>query len=165
MKKLFYLLIFILPLIKLTAQENFGQLLPVGQQAPDWELINSDGELKKLSDYKGNLILLDFWASWCAPCIRAQPMLESIHQDKDYVVVLGINVQEAQRLDLADYKKRNGLTYEMMRGSEDIVRNYRVEMLPIVYLIDPNGIILYAGFGYNERKKAEIHEIIKRNKI
>lgn len=166
MKKLFLLLIFIIPIYGLTAQENinFPELLPIGQQAPEWELENSEGELIRLSDYREKIILIDFWASWCVPCIRAQPLLEKIHQENKDVVVLGINVQEVKDLNLNDFKNKNDLSYQLVKGSEDIVKNYKVEGLPVVYLIDRRGYIIYAGVGYNERKKAKILDVIQQAK-
>lgn len=166
MPKILFVLIFIISGNNLMGQENirFPNLLPVGQQAPDWNLMNSKKDFIKLSDFKGKIVLLDFWASWCAPCIRAQPTLESIHQNYKNVVVLGINIQEGKDIDLESYKNKNALNYELIKGSEEMAKDYRVEVLPVVYLIDENGIILYAGFGYNEKKKAEIIEVIETQK-
>src|SRR5690606_36824638 len=93
-------------------------LLPNGAKAPDWELLNSDGIKKRLSDFKGKAVVLDFWATWCAPCVQAQPLLQSIHDKYKDVVFLGMNYNDKAGINLNDYKEEKKISYEMILNAE-----------------------------------------------
>src|SRR5205823_11636012 len=69
--------------------------LPVGTAAPEWVLKDPNDRSHRLSDYKGKVVLMDFWAVWCIPCHRAMPWLEKVHADlsKRGVVVVGISTE------------------------------------------------------------------------
>lgn len=84
-------------------------LLVNGVKAPDWELLSSDGVQKRLSDFKGKVVVLDFWATWCAPCIQAQPLLQSIHEKYKDVIVLGMDFNDRPGVNINDYKEKRKL--------------------------------------------------------
>lgn len=129
-----------------------SSLLAVGTVAPDWTLMDSDGVEKKLSDYRGKYVVMDFWATWCAPCVKAIPILEEFHQQHPDVVLIGVNIME--KVDLASYKKRKKITYEFVQADEKTAKRYQVEILPTVYVIDKEGRILYAKAGNGDDEKA-----------
>jgi thiol-disulfide isomerase/thioredoxin len=138
-----------------------SDLLPVGTMAPEWSLKNSDGQLRKLRDYKGKIVLMDFWATWCAPCVQSQPKLQSIQEKYKDVVVLGMDYNDQENVDLNKYKLRKKLNYEMIMNAEKIGAVYKVVGLPTVYVIDPTGKIIHAGLGYGEREEAQLTAVIE----
>ncbi len=143
--------------------ENFNtSLLPIGTIAPNWELLNSDGKKRQLSDYKGKVVVMDFWATWCAPCIKAQPQLQTIHNTFKNVVVIGMDYLDINNIDLNGYKKKNKLSYEMVLNSERIAEPYKVRVLPTVYVIDKSGKIIYSALGYNEKDEELLMSIIDK---
>jgi thiol-disulfide isomerase/thioredoxin len=135
-------------------------LLSIGTMAPAWELINSDGKKRSSNDYKGKVIIMDFWATWCAPCINAQPKLQSIHENYKNVVVLGMDYNDYKGIDLNAYKKKKKLSYEMLLKSESISEVYQVRALPTVYVIDKFGKIIYAALGYSEAEEKLLLSVI-----
>jgi thiol-disulfide isomerase/thioredoxin len=138
-----------------------GELLTVGTIAPEWSLQNSDGQLRKLSDYKGKIVLMDFWATWCAPCVQSQPKLQSIQEKFKNVVVLGMDYNDQENVDLNKYKLRKKLNYEMIVNAEKIGAVYKIVGLPTVYVIDPTGKIIHADLGYSEKEEAQLTAVIE----
>lgn len=142
---------------KSVSQEKSNtSLLSINSLAPQWELINQDGIKKKLSDYKGRVVVLDFWATWCAPCVQAQPKLQSIHKKYKDVVVLGMNFNDKKNINLKEYRVKKNLSYEMMLNTEKIAKLYKVISLPTAYVIDKSGKIIFSSIGYSENKEKEL---------
>lgn len=143
-----------------------SDLLAVGTMAPNWELSDADKRNVKLSDYKGKVVLMDFWATWCAPCVAAQPALEEIH--KKYsgqgLVVLGMDYDEsaAKAPDLNAYKARKKLTYGMIYNAEKIGKKYHIEGVPVAYVIDKSGKIVFSALGYNEQNEKNLIAAVEK---
>jgi cytochrome c biogenesis protein CcmG, thiol:disulfide interchange protein DsbE len=117
--------------------------LSVGDRAPDKELtrLGSPGS-GEIADYRGNWVLVNFWASWCAPCKTEAPALESFQRAHaaNSFTVLGINLDDTTS-DALDFVKRYGLTYPQLReGDGDDRRDaYGMTGFPESFLIDPQG--------------------------
>jgi peroxiredoxin len=127
------------------------QLLAVGSRAPEWTLKDAKGKSHKLSDYRGKVVVMDFWAVWCIPCHRVMPELQKLHNDlaKRGVQVLGISTGEHEG-DPVRLMKDRGYSYELLLNGETIAQAYRVVGLPTIYVIGVDGLIIQAGFGANE---------------
>lgn len=112
-----------------------------GKEAPDFVLKDLDGNDISLSDFRGKVVLLNFWASWCVYCDQEMPDLERLYTTFDDIVVIGVNVGED--LDLVrEYVEENNLTFPVALDSEaDIASEYLVSGLPTTYFIDEDGII------------------------
>ncbi len=123
----------------------------VGQAAPDFELRLLSGENYRLSDHQGDVIVLDFWASWCGPCMQAMPNVdEMIHEfDNQGVQLIAINLQESeQRIQQAlDRLKLD--TVVAMDTTGDIAERYQASAIPQTVVIDRQGKIshLFVGGG------------------
>lgn len=121
----------------------------VGQQAPDLMLKNPEGKAIKISDYLGKYLLLDFWASWCAPCRAENPNLVKSYQkyhDKGFEI-LGISLDDAARKDAwSEAIKKDNLLWPQvsdLRGWDSLAAKiYGINAIPASFLLDPEGRII-----------------------
>jgi len=119
----------------------------VGQIAPEFELNDTEGKLVKLSDFKGKYVLLDFWASWCAPCREENPNI--VRQYETFktkgFTVLGVSLDE-DKSDWLKAIKSDRLTWshvsELKRWDGKVTNQYKVEGIPASFLLDPQGKII-----------------------
>lgn len=134
--------------VLLSKEEYAKKLLPVGTIAPEWTLKDSRGETHTLSEYRGRVIVMDFWAVWCAPCHIAMPWLQKVHNDlsKRGVVVFGISTDERGG-DPIQLMKDRSYTYELLLNGEAISKSYGVVGMPTFYMVGVDGRIIYSGSG------------------
>lgn len=132
------------------------------QIATDFRLVTTRGDPVTLSDYRGKVVVLDFWASWCQPCRLAIPVLERIHQEfKDRgVVVLGISTRENQ--NPAPVFADLGATYKTLVAGDEVALNYGVEGLPTVIIIGADGQIAYREKGFSSMMERRISEVLEK---
>ncbi|MCB0216429.1 MAG: redoxin domain-containing protein [Chloroflexi bacterium] len=116
----------------------------LGEPAPEFRLETVAGDHRSLSDFAGQPLLLNFWATWCAPCRAEMPYLEAVyakHADEG-LVVLGVNVQEPTAV-VAPYLDELGLTFPVLLDLDgDVSRLYRVGSYPTSVLVDREGRIV-----------------------
>lgn len=132
----------------------------VGQAAPDIEVARIGSKEKvRLSDLKGKVVLLDFWATWCGPCRQSSPEVEALYRkykDQGFEVMSISN--EAEDL-LLDHKKKAGTTYPVFREElQEASGPYRVTGLPTFILIDRQGRIVGDLRGYGPGLLPELVE-------
>lgn len=124
------------------AEDTYGAY--PGQKAYDFELteIGSD-EVVKLSDYRGQKVFLNFWASWCPPCKIEAPHLQKFAESQDDVVVLGVNVtvSESNLDNIQEFIDEYGFTFTNVYGVEEMFGLFFVESLPTSLFIDSEGVI------------------------
>ena len=121
----------------------------IGEQAPTFELTADDGSGASLGDYRGKYVLLNFWATWCPPCIQELPSLNTLHRELEPngLVVLGISVDENKQA-YENFLERFNVAFPTVRDPEMAVASrYGTSMYPETYLIDHDGYVLrkYAG--------------------
>ena len=126
--------------------------------APAWELRDLSGKTVKMSDFKGKLIVMDFWGSWCPPCREELPSFQAMYDKyKDRgVVFLGMNWERAaepgaRMKAVTDFMARNKYTFPVIIDHDRVaVEAYEIEGFPTVFVIDKTGTIRYRNVGYDE---------------
>ncbi len=130
--------------------------LEEGELAPDWELADFDGKKHKLSDFRGKVVLLDFWATWCKPCILAMPGIEQLQQSyKDKgVVVIGMNVEDEVQV-ARDFLRQKPAKYPQLAEAGAVSRQYRIFGLPGFVVIDAEGKVTLrmSGWGSDSQQR------------
>jgi len=135
------------------SEENSGPMIQFGanpgDRAYDFYLQDLDGNAVSLSDFRGQKVFLNFWASWCPPCRVEMPHLQEFSEENEDVVVLGVNVttSESNLEDVEDFVEEFGITFPTLYGTEELFYLYYVESLPTSYFIDSNGIVNEAVIG------------------
>ena len=118
-------------------------------EAPDIELEDLDGELRRLSSYRGKLVFLNFWATWCAPCRAEMPAMETLY-DKlkdDGLAMIAVDLQENREL-VEPFVAELALTFDISLDRSGVSsRSFAVRALPMSYLIGKDGRILTRMLG------------------
>ena len=135
-------------------------LKPAGErkEAPDFALKDADGKVVHLSDYKGKVVLLDFWATWCGPCRMEIPWFIELQRDnKDRgFEVLGVSMDDNGWADVKPFLAEMKVNYRVVIGNDETATIYGgVESLPTTFLIDREGKIAVVHIGLANRKDIE----------
>lgn len=124
----------------------------VGTARPDFTLTDVSGAPVSVSAYDGKLLLINFWATWCAPCVEEMPMLSALQSRyaDENLQVLGVALDDPEKA--ADFAAGLGLEYPVLVGTADAIlvgRQYgnRAGMLPYSVLVDPQGTIQWSHLG------------------
>lgn len=126
--------------------------------APDFALKDSDGKTVRLSDYKGKVVLLDFWATWCGPCKIEIPWFmdfERKHKDQGFSV-LGVSMDDEGWDAVKPFVNELGINYRVMVGNDSTAEKYGgIEALPTTFLIDRDGKIAAVHVGLTSKSEIE----------
>jgi peroxiredoxin len=110
--------------------------------AADFSLQDLNGKTHRLADYRGKWVLVNYWATWCPPCLDEIPELSSLnnaHHDKD-LMVIGIAIDSGSSKKVADFARAHGISYPVVMGNRKVTDQIgTVEVLPVSYLYNPNG--------------------------
>jgi peroxiredoxin len=134
-------------------QETNSAAAPsVNRPAPDFTLLTPDGEEITLADYRGQVVLVNFWGSWCGPCVNEIPELQTAYEElnNDGLMVIGVNLfdneqaQDQTEEDIQAFVEANGITYPVvLDAAGEVTKAYRVFPIPTSFFVDPNGYIRY----------------------
>lgn len=131
--------------------------------APDFIISNLINNSISLSDLKGKVIFLNFWASWCGPCTQEMPSIESLYQKtKDNnIEILTVNLGESKE-SIQEYIKKNSFNFSVIPDTNnEIAAIYGVRSIPTTYIIDTNGNIIAGKLGAHEWDNKNIQKILK----
>jgi len=128
--------------------------------ASNFSLQDMSGKTVRLSDFKGKVVLLEFWAAWCPPCRASVPGLEKLHKaykDKG-LVLLAVSMDEGGWDDVKSFIRESGITYTVLKGTEDVAIKYQVRSIPMMLVLNKEGKILkrYLGMGSDEELEKDI---------
>lgn len=118
--------------------------------APDFSLQSLDGSTVRLSDLKGQVVLINFWATWCAPCREEMPLLDAIYQKYNRlgVELLGINVED-DASGARKYLNETPVTFPILFDPDGRVsKQYQVKAMPSTILVDRHGNVRHIHYGY-----------------
>lgn len=111
-------------------------------QAPEMAVETLSGQTLRLSDYRGKLVMVNFWAPWCPPCRQEMPDLEAFHKEHDDTVVLGLAVDYRSRENVANMADMMNLTYPVALADRSVTRKFGgFTGLPTTFYITPDGRI------------------------
>ncbi len=133
-------------------------LLAFGQSAPTWELKSVDGKTVKSSEFKDKVLILDFWATWCPPCVKEIPgfiELQKEYGDKG-LVVIGVSLDQDGPGVVRKFMDKMNVNYPIVMGDDKIVEDFGgIEGIPTTFIIDKSGKIVNKHVGYVEKSVFE----------
>ena len=157
----------LLPVVAL-ADSGLGHALNPLQEpleAPEFTLQDMDENPVSLADFKGKVVLLNFWATWCPPCRREMPSMERVYQklkDEGFVVVAVNQWEDPDHVFAYTGQLSVNPTFPLVFDLDSkIAEAYRVKGLPTTYLIDPQGRIRYQAIGGREFDHPEVEALIR----
>ncbi len=154
-------------LVALAAVSASAALDLVGRPAPDFALKSASGENLRLSEYRGDVVMINFWATWCGPCRQEMPLLDALYTRYQRVgfQLLGVNIDD-------DSGKAMGMVEELgvsfpvlFDAQKSVSRQYQVEAMPVTVIVDRNGTVrhIHQGYkpGYEEQYLTEIRALLR----
>ncbi len=136
--------------ITFIAAASFAASGLAGQAAPDFALKSASGENLRLSEYRGDVVMINFWATWCGPCRQEMPLLDQLHSRYSRVgfQLLGVNIDDDSRRAL-DMVAELGVTFPILFDAEKRVSQlYQVAAMPVTILVDREGTVRHVHHGY-----------------
>lgn len=133
--------------------------LPELDNVPDFTLNTLDGKEVALSNYKGNGMMINFWASWCSPCKKEMPAIENVYnsfKEKGFEV-LAINLGEKEER-IVNFLEKYPLSYPILLDDDIVSTDYMVHSLPTSYFVEPDGSLNKIHIG--ELSEEELYKIV-----
>ena len=121
-----------------------------GQPAPDFALRSSTGENLRLSEYRGDVVMINFWATWCGPCRQEMPLLDDLYNRYQRVGfnLLGVNIDDDSSRAM-DMMAELGVNFPVLFDErKEVSRMYDVDAMPVTILVDREGNVRYVHQGY-----------------
>lgn len=143
-----------------------GADLPVLGKAPSWKLKDTAGKEVSSAEFKGKVVVLDFWATWCPPCRAEIPgyiALQKKYADKG-VVIIGVSVDEQGAAAVVPFAKAQGINYRMLLANDDAVAAFgNIQAIPTTFVIDRDGNIRakHVGYASQDEFDAQLQELLK----
>lgn len=137
-------------LITLFAATSLASSGMEGQEAPDFALKSSTGENLRLSEFRGDVVMINFWATWCGPCRQEMPLLDELHNRYERVGfnLLGVNIDDDSRRAMQMIDEL-GVDFPVLFDSrKEVSEMYDVETMPVTVLVDREGTVRYVHLGY-----------------
>ena len=134
-----------------------------GGATPALELEDVEGKARRLADYRGSIVLVNFWATWCGPCREEMPSMERLRaamEGKPFVI-LAVNVGESARV-ARDFAERLSLGFPLLMDRDTrTAKTWRARILPASFVIGPDGVIRYAHYGELDWSSADVRKKIE----
>ena len=136
----------------------------VGKPVPAFKAPLLAGGDLDIASLRGKVVVLDFWATWCPPCVKAIPHIQKMHEELESkgVVFLGMNQDKGQKDKVQKYIDTNKVSFRQVMDMEStIARDFNIEGIPTLFILDKEGVIRYAHTGFADGQEKEIREKIE----
>lgn len=147
-------------------QSSKYEPLLVGKVAPDFELPDLKDETIRLSDFRGKVVFLNFWATWCKPCREEMPSMEVLYQnfEKDGLVILAVSIDRVTtKDDIPPFVKSLNLTFPILVDSwGQTDKRYKLMGVPETYIIDQEGILHEKIIGPRDWTRLDNLEVVRQ---
>jgi len=142
-------------LILLQTKDSFynvssGSQVAKGLPAPNFSLPDLDGKMVSLSDYRGKVVLLNIWATWCPPCVEEMPSMEKLYQELqgEGLEILAVSIDESGAQDVLPFMQKHKLSFPALTDTKGTIKGlYQIAGVPESFIIDKDGILVEKVIG------------------
>jgi peroxiredoxin len=135
-----------------------------GEPAPNFQLRDMNGRIMSLSDLRGKVVLLNFWATWCGPCRIEMPAMERLYRtyDRNDFEILAVSTDAQGVAVTRPFQQENKLTFPILHDADFRVGlSYGARTLPMTFMVDRHGIVRQHIFGARDWEAPEAHQLIE----
>ena len=139
-------------------------MVKLGEPAPDFQLRDLEGSLVTLSDLRGKVVLLNFWATWCGPCRVEMPAMEQLYRRfprKDFEI-LAVSTDAEGVTITRPFQQKNRLTFPILHDADYRVGlTYGARSLPMTFMVDRQGVVRHQIFGARDWGAPEAQQLVQ----
>lgn len=148
----------------LLSTEPAAAVLQKGDKAPAIKMTTMSGQPISLNNYKGYVLVMDFFATWCIPCKESIPHMNSLNRKygKQGLQILGVSVDEGNEREVKSFIGERKISYPVAIADEDMQTEYGLRSIPTVYVINKKGMVAEKYQGYSDQTGKAMEETIKR---
>ncbi|MDP1947580.1 MAG: TlpA disulfide reductase family protein [Nitrospirota bacterium] len=139
-------------------------VVKLGEPAPNFRLRDLNGQMVSLSDLRGKVVLLNFWATWCGPCRVEMPAMEELYRtfSRNDFEILAVSTDAQGASITRPFQQENHLTFPILHDADYRVGlTYGARSLPMTFMVDRQGIVRHQIFGARDWAAAEAHQLVQ----
>jgi len=148
----------------LLAVNPAAAMLQKGDRAPAIRLVTTSGQPVSLANYRGYVLVMDFFATWCVPCRESIPHMNALNNKygKQGLQILGVSVDEGNDHEVRDFIASRRISYPVAIAGEDMQTDYGLRSIPTIVVINKKGMVAERFQGYSDQTAKAIEDTIKR---
>lgn len=135
-----------------------------GQPAPNFKVITTTGQPVTLENYRGHVLVVDFFATWCQPCRQSIPHLVEMNRKygKQGLQILGLSADEDGERDVKAFANEHHINYPLALAGDAATVDFGVRSVPVMFVIDKKGVIAEVYRGFSDEMGRKVEQLIKR---
>ena len=139
-------------------------IIKKGQPAPQIKVVTTSGQRVTLANYKGHVLVMDFFATWCPPCRESIPYLIDLNRQygKQGLQILGLSVDGGSDKVVKEFIAGEGINYPVAMANDDIQADYGLSSVPMILVIDKKGIVAERYLGISENIEKSMETLIRK---